>query len=94
MFSRHILLKPFWKAGRFVLNIPKLLLKHEHLPFSIKYSCSQNKLSAVVRFRLIIQALYFFQVEPEKLDMVSVFFSDIVSYTNLCSSMPADKVKI
>jgi len=31
-------------------------------------------------------------VEPEKLEMVSVFFSDVVSYTTICSTLAADKV--
>jgi guanylate cyclase, other len=31
-------------------------------------------------------------VEPEHLDMVSVFFSDVVGYTTMCSTLPANKV--
>ncbi len=34
------------------------------------------------------------QVEQEKLDMVSVFFSDIVGYTTLCSSLEANKASL
>ena len=32
------------------------------------------------------------QVEPENHEMVSVFFADVVGYTDMCSTLPPDKV--
>jgi hypothetical protein len=40
-----------------------------------------------------VQLIPFLQVEPEQLDMVSVFFSDVVGYTTMCSTLPANKVR-
>ena len=40
-----------------------------------------------------MQLIFCLQVEPEHLDMVSVFFSDVVGYTTMCSTLPANKVR-
>ncbi len=34
------------------------------------------------------------QVESENHEMVSVFFADVVGYTDMCSTLPPDKVSL